>query len=148
VHPEGSAAAWKSKPVQAAIAAGRPVMAIDAFQTGSAVAVRDRSHRYFLTFNKSDDANRVQDILTALAFLRSQGSAKAELKGTGSAGIWSLFARDPTGRRARCSDADYREVPHAGREVSRRRFEYESKDSRSLPRRRFDGCAVARAEPL
>jgi len=92
VHPEGSAAAWKSKPVQAAIAAGRPVMAIDAFQTGSAVAVRDRSHRYFLTFNKSDDANRVQDILTALAFLRSQGSAKAELKGTGSAGIWSLFA--------------------------------------------------------
>ena len=44
---------------------------IDAFQTGSAVAPRDRSVRNFLTFNKSDDANRVQDILTALAWLNA-----------------------------------------------------------------------------
>ncbi|MEO8025953.1 MAG: acetylxylan esterase [Bryobacteraceae bacterium] len=92
VNPEGAAAAWKTAPVLSAIAAGRPVIAIDAFQTGSAVAVRDRSHRYFLTFNKSDDANRVQDILTTLAYLRSEGHAKVELKGTGKAGIWTLFA--------------------------------------------------------
>ena len=30
---------------------------------------RDTSVRHFLTFNKTDDAERVQDILTALAWL-------------------------------------------------------------------------------
>ncbi len=92
VHPDGSAAAVKTSQAQAALAAGRPVLSIDAFQTGSAVAPRDRSHRYFLTFNKSDDANRVQDILTALAFLQSQTSGRIELRGVGNAGIWCLFA--------------------------------------------------------
>ena len=54
--------------------------------------MRDRSPRYFLTFNKSDDANRVQDILTALAWLRKQTTGKIELQGSGKAGIWCLFA--------------------------------------------------------
>src|SRR5438874_2529614 len=49
--------------------AGRPVLLIDVFQTGTAVAPRDRSQRHFLTFNQSDDACRVQDILTALAWI-------------------------------------------------------------------------------
>ena len=40
-------------------AAGRAILMIDAFQTGSVVAPRDRSHRHFLTFNRSDDAARV-----------------------------------------------------------------------------------------
>ena len=92
VNPKGLAAGIQSAALQAAVAMGRPAMAIEAFQTGDAIAVRDRSHRYFLTFNKSDDANRVQDILSALAFLRSQGHTKVELKGTGIAGIWALFA--------------------------------------------------------
>ena len=92
VDEGGSAAARKSPQVQAALSAGRPVLLIDAFQTGATVAPRDRSHRYFLTFNRSDDANRVQDILTALAFLRKQTSEKIELRGTGKAGVWCLFA--------------------------------------------------------
>ena len=46
----------------------------------------------FRSFNKSDDANRVQDILTALAFLQSQTSERIELLGLGNAGIWCLFA--------------------------------------------------------
>src|SRR4030095_16583977 len=92
VHAEGAAAARKNSSVVAAIAKGRPVLLIDAFQTGTAVAVRDRSPRYFLTFNKSDDANRVQDIVTALAWLRKQTADKIELQGPGRAGIWCLFA--------------------------------------------------------
>jgi dienelactone hydrolase len=92
VHAEGSAAAQKDPRARAALAAGRPVLLIDAFQTGAAKAVRDRSPRYFLTFNKSDDANRVQDILTALAFLQKQTTEKIELHGTGKAGAWCLFA--------------------------------------------------------
>jgi dienelactone hydrolase len=87
VHPDGAAAGRKL-----AAGASNSVLAIDAFQTGSAVAPRDRSHRYFLTFNKSDDAERVQDILTALAFAQKQKPASIELRGSGKAAVWALFA--------------------------------------------------------
>ncbi len=62
---------------------------ITVFQTGSAVAPRDRSHPMFLTFNKTDDAERVQDILTALKWL-DQDSTKLTCRGT--AAIWCTLA--------------------------------------------------------
>jgi dienelactone hydrolase len=82
VHPDGATAA-------SALIANekRPVLAIDAF-----AAKRDQSLEHFLTFNRSDDANRVQDILTALAFLQSRYKGKIELQGIGKAGVWCLFA--------------------------------------------------------
>jgi hypothetical protein len=43
----------------------------------------------FLTFNKTDDANRVQDILTALAWLNQP---KTRLIGLGKSAIWCEFA--------------------------------------------------------
>jgi dienelactone hydrolase len=92
VHPDGAEAARKSPEAAKAIASGRSVLAIDAFQTGSAVAPRDRSHRHFLTFNRSDDANRVQDIVTALAFLRQNGASDITLVGIGRAAVWATFA--------------------------------------------------------
>ena len=95
VHPEGAAAARQSPEVARLIAAGRPVLLIDAFQTGSAVAPRDRSAKMFLTFNKSDDANRVQDILTALAWLHTP---KTRLVGLGKAAVWCLFAAAVAGK--------------------------------------------------
>src|SRR5205814_10288547 len=54
VNPEGTDARDLAR-------AGRSVLAIDAFQ-----GKRDQTVRHFLAFNKTDDANRVQDILTAL----------------------------------------------------------------------------------
>ena len=71
---------------------GRPVLLIDVFQTGKAVAPRDRSARHFLTFNQSDDACRVQDILTALAFVHNKYPGDIELAGFGSAAVWAEFA--------------------------------------------------------
>jgi hypothetical protein len=71
---------------------GDSVLAIDAFQTGTAVAPRPKSARHFLTFNLSDDANRVQDILTASAFLLATGAADATLRCTGKAAVWCTFA--------------------------------------------------------
>jgi dienelactone hydrolase len=62
VAPDGAAAARQRPEVTELLAAGRPVLMIDAFQTGAAVAPRDRSGKFFTTFNKTDDANRVQDI--------------------------------------------------------------------------------------
>ncbi|HYI96671.1 MAG TPA: hypothetical protein VEX68_24230 [Bryobacteraceae bacterium] len=92
VHPEGAEAARKSVQALEAVSAGRTVLAIDAFQTGSAVAPRDRSHRHFLTFNRSDDANRVQDILTAIAYLKQSGESDINVVGIGKAAVWTTFA--------------------------------------------------------
>ncbi|HYO80001.1 MAG TPA: hypothetical protein VES20_01260 [Bryobacteraceae bacterium] len=92
VHPEGAEAARRSSEAEAARREGRSVLAIDAFQTGSAVAPRDRSGRYFLTFNRSDDANRVQDIATAIAFLTQSGESNITLIGIGKAAVWATFA--------------------------------------------------------
>ena len=53
VHPDGADAARKTPEVAELLKAKRAVLLIDAFQTGSAKAPRDRSHKMFLTFNLS-----------------------------------------------------------------------------------------------
>ena len=65
---------------------------IDAFQTGDAIAPREDSHRYFLSFNLTNDANRVQDILTALAFLGASRRNRVVLVGLDRAAVWAVFA--------------------------------------------------------
>jgi hypothetical protein len=89
VTPEVVAVARRDPQAVQSLAAGRPLLLIDVFQTGTAVAPRDRSVRYFTTFNKTDDANRVQDILTALAWLKTPD---VTLIGSGTSGVWCLFA--------------------------------------------------------
>ena len=70
------------------------MLGIDAFQTGSAQAPRDRKKRAFTVFNQTDDANRVQDILTALVYLQTRSGAKVvNLVGLEMGGVWSYFAR-------------------------------------------------------
>ena len=68
------------------------MLLIDAFQTGSCVASRNRSVLHFLAFNVTDDAARVQDVLTALAYLRTRDSGPVELIGLEGASVWALFA--------------------------------------------------------
>lgn len=92
VHPEGAVAARRTPEVAALIRQHRRILLIDAFQTGSAVAPRNRSHEHFLTFNLSDGACRVQDILTALAFLQKSQAEPVELVGLGDAAVWASFA--------------------------------------------------------
>jgi dienelactone hydrolase len=81
VDPDGAEAARASAPP------GRSVLLIDAFPQK-----RDQSAEHFLTFNRSDDANRVQDILTALRFLYSKRPGRLELQGRAQAAVWCLFA--------------------------------------------------------
>ena len=98
VHPEGNAWALKSPLVKTLLNRGGVVMSIDAFQTGSAVAPRDTSNRAYLHFNQTNDANRVQDILTALEYLRSRSKSRTvNLVGLELAGVWSYFARTLAG---------------------------------------------------
>jgi dienelactone hydrolase len=92
VDPAGADAALKNDQFRRLSSGGQTVLAIDAFQTGSAVTPRDRSATHFLTFNLCDDANRVQDILTALRYLQDQGYTEIDIAGTGKAAWWTEFA--------------------------------------------------------
>jgi dienelactone hydrolase len=89
VHESGSEAASASPAAQAARG---PLLMIDAFQTGRAAAPRQEAKRHHLTFNKTNDANRVQDILTALRFLEQQRAKPVRLVGIGKGAVWTTFA--------------------------------------------------------
>ncbi len=92
VDPEGAAMGHHRSPVADMIRNGRLVYLIDVFQTGASMARRNRAGDWFLSYNQTDDANRVQDILTALAFVKKQAGAMPELVGIKQASVWCLFA--------------------------------------------------------
>ena len=92
VHPDGSGAALKHPEVKKLIEAGRTLLLIDAFQTGAARAPRDYGGKWFLSYNQTDDANRVQDVLTALSYARLCTGRKASLVALDGAGVWGVFA--------------------------------------------------------
>jgi dienelactone hydrolase len=97
IHPEGKAALADGEGpgalVGALLARGWAVLAIDAFGTGELSQVRrDRSVDHFLTFNRSDAALRIQDILNGIAYLQPRAWT-VHLVGVGAAGLWCLLAR-------------------------------------------------------
>jgi hypothetical protein len=63
-----------------------PSLSIEVFQT------RDHAKSHFFTFNRTDDALRVQDILTALRWLDQKGYKEIQLDAAGDAAIWCRFA--------------------------------------------------------
>jgi hypothetical protein len=93
IHPDGSDAARRDTRVADLIRAGKLVLLIDVFQTGKAVAPRDLSQQFISTFNASDDANRVQDILTALRYLDAEHAGGPALLAIGKAGAWARYAK-------------------------------------------------------
>ncbi len=92
LDPDGIDSALKSEKVQGWLKAQRPVLLIDAFQTGSAREPRDRTPGLFLGYNVSDDAARVQDVLTALRWLSLPKRGPVQLEAAGAARWWALFA--------------------------------------------------------
>lgn len=105
VHPEGgawtlSSSVSRSGLVAELLAAGGSVLAIDAFQTGHAVEPRDiaaagrSAERYFTTFERTDAANRVLDIVLAIPYARTRlGAQDINLVCLGEAGPWCAVAR-------------------------------------------------------
>jgi dienelactone hydrolase len=93
VHPDGSGAARHDPHVESLVREGRPVLLLDVFQTGAANTRRDMNYEFFLTFNSSDDANRVQDILTGLAYASKEHGGRLDLIGIGKAAMWTLYAK-------------------------------------------------------
>jgi dienelactone hydrolase len=81
----------------------RTLLVIDPWGIGESKIPPSRDERaqkinHFLTYNRSDDANRIQDILTALGHLKSlRGIKQVNLIGLGCAGNWALLARTQAG---------------------------------------------------
>jgi len=114
VHPDGKGAlvdARNEKPgaqIEALLAKKMSVLTIDAFLTGEYLRPGGQVGRdlggitHWTTYNRTDHAERIQDILTAVAFLSARPEAtEVHLVGLGEAGIWSLFARALAGNIAR-----------------------------------------------
>jgi dienelactone hydrolase len=80
------------------VASGRSVFAADLFGIGEHVlpegtkTERNDTSRFFDTYNRTDVQERVQDVLTSIAFLRARGVQRMELVGSGDAGGWALLA--------------------------------------------------------
>ena len=104
VHPQGTmnlinpGTGEPTRLVADLLAAGESVLGIDPFLTGAhssadGKVIRDTSDRYFTTYNRTDAALRVQDIVTALTYLKSQiAVSNLNLIGLGEAGLWCLLA--------------------------------------------------------
>jgi dienelactone hydrolase len=100
IHPEGAKAALGTvespSPLARALSKqGMLVLSVDTFQTGEARdAARKAEGGFFVTYNRADDMQRVQDILTALAWLEASSKpARIAVVGQGKAGLWCLLAR-------------------------------------------------------
>jgi hypothetical protein len=85
--------------VQGFIDQGKAVLCIDAFLLGEHHAPdnktdRLRVGRFMDTFQPTDTGERIQDVLTALAFLRARRdlAPEAQVVGLEQAGLWCLFA--------------------------------------------------------
>lgn len=94
VHPEGLDAGRQMPEVAVALQAGRSVLVVQPFQTGSSVTPRARGHRHFLTFNLSDDQARVQDVVSGLRWMSGQTASpsRVELVAAGDARYWAALA--------------------------------------------------------
>ena len=104
VHPQGamnlidSETGEPTRLVADLLAAKGAVLGVDPFLTGGhssadGKVIRDTSDRYFTTYNRTDAALRVQDILSALTYLESQVAVSTlNLVGLGEAGLWCLLA--------------------------------------------------------
>jgi dienelactone hydrolase len=125
IHPEGRASLFKDgKLVPAAkqlLTQGAGILAVDVLQTGELKygkpVVLDSKRKnyagYTYGYNRPLLANRVHDILTAVAFARGRGTKTVHLIGFEEAGPWVLLAR------GLCGDAVSRTVA----DVNQFRFE-------------------------
>ncbi len=105
IHPEGSAWTLSSSEsrrgyVAGILSRGGSVMAVDVFNTGHARGHRDiaaagrRAEAFFSTYNRSDTAQRAQDILTAFAYARLRfATDDVQLVCLDAAGAWCSLAR-------------------------------------------------------
>lgn len=96
VHPQGRP---PRDMILSLLAAGQLVLTIETYLTGRAASLRKvldenrKEKKYFTTYNRTELVERVQDILTGLAWLKAQHAVTdLSLIGLEKAGMWCLLA--------------------------------------------------------
>ncbi|MBM4070588.1 MAG: acetylxylan esterase [Planctomycetes bacterium] len=115
VHPGGADGLWTDKQLKTQedriLDSGADILTIDAFRTGAsaqapAAAVNKNYAGYTFGYNHPLVANRVRDILAAVAAARDMGAKKIHLVGVGKAGPWVVLARGLCGDAVARTAAD------------------------------------------
>jgi dienelactone hydrolase len=120
VHPDGIASLWadgKLVPAaQAILGKGASILALDAFRTGESAKDRPTTNMkvaslayagYFYGYNRALVAERVHDILTAVAYAKSNDKVKSvNIVGFEKAGPWVVLARGLCGDSVERTAAD------------------------------------------
>jgi hypothetical protein len=117
VHPEGLSSLWLSQQAlvpeaQQIIDKGAAILAVEVLRTGATaeappMPINKGYAGYTFGYNRSLLANRVHDILSALAFARGLPQVKeCHLLGFGKAGPWVVLARGLSGDAVNRTAAD------------------------------------------
>lgn len=120
VHPQGAASLWQdgklTPTARALVDKGAGILAIDAFRTGTAAKDRPTTNMkvasltysgYFYGYNRSLLAERVHDILTAVAWAKAHDKVQSlRLVGFEQAGPWVVLARGLCGDAVERTAAD------------------------------------------
>jgi dienelactone hydrolase len=96
IHPQGINALY-APIVRDLLARGHAVFAIDPFGVGQNVGEQNPeqprgSTGFFTTFNRTDDAERIYDIVLALRYILSADPQTVDVVGFDCAGLWTLIA--------------------------------------------------------
>ena len=80
--------------LQSLMREGHTVLTVDTFLTGEAEGeLNTEKYAYYTTYNRTETSHRVQDIVTAITYLRQRtGFSSVSLIGLGEAGLWALLA--------------------------------------------------------
>jgi hypothetical protein len=121
VHPDGRGSLWDSQKqlvpdARHILKGGASILAVEVMRTGentkTPLPPMDRSYAgYTFGYNRTLLANRVHDILTAVAFAQTLSrEAPVDLLGLGKAGPWVVLARGLCGKAVRRTAADLNQV--------------------------------------
>lgn len=92
VHPDGPDAARRMPKVAQELARGSSVLLVEPYARMRVVARAPARGKDYLTYHLSDDAYRVQEILTSMAFVAPMDSPRRRLLCFGRARAWCLLA--------------------------------------------------------
>lgn len=92
VHPDGPDAARRTPKVAQELAHGSSVLLVEPYEKSPSVSVVPVRGKDYLTYHLSDDAYRVQEILTSMAFVAPMDSPRRRLLCFGRARAWCLLA--------------------------------------------------------
>jgi hypothetical protein len=117
VHPSGKSSLWPDGKIQPAakrlIDAKKAILAVDAFMTGELgkskpMPIDAKYAGYTFGYNRSLLANRIHDILSAVAYARGlEGMKAVQLVGWDAAGPWVCLARGLCGDAVARTAADF-----------------------------------------